>query len=780
MRPRPEETQLRNAARFRAAVISAALGALLALPQAQAQVALQSPASSPGANPAGPTPRPRLGLVLSGGGARGLAHIGVLKVLEREHIPVDVVAGTSMGAIVGGLYASGISADELARTVLRIDWSEIFATRIDRRQLSERRKEEDYEFSPVVELGLRDGELRAPQATLSSRGLEILLRRELRGDRDLSDFSNLPTPFAAVASDMETGAEIVLHQGDLALAMRSSMSVPGVFAPTEVPYGNKTRILGDGGLVDNLPVDVARSLGADELVAVNVGTPLAGRESLNSLVGVTAQMIGILTEQNVHRSIASLGAHDFLLTPDLGTLSNTDFARCADLIAAGERAAEAALPQLRRWAVDEAHWQAWLAQRQRTPLAAQPVIRTVAFEGSQLTNPKAIGHRLESQPGEPFDAERAERDVRLLASSGDYERVDYRVEKRPDTGETLVFEMDDKSWGPNYLRLGLDLSTDFSGHSAFDLRLSHNRHWLTDSGTEWRNQLSIGATPRLYSEVYQPLTFKLGGMSDWFASTWGQVEHRNLTLYDRDSGSEEARLGRGEFSMGLDLGQALGALGEWRFGLVHEVWRINPELVGTNADLSAAQFNQTWHETGLRLKLELDQLDYANFPQHGWRTVTSYTNGVTSGPGEPRAWFQRAEGELTAVRSFGPHTFNLHLSGLVAAQPVDSTQGPYALGGFQQLSGYQPGQLAGNALLFGRLGYYYRLDSAPALTRGFFVGGTLEAGNAWAHARQISLGDLRTAGSVFLGADTGLGPLYLAVGHAPLGGTAVYLFIGRP
>ncbi|MBV8605247.1 MAG: patatin-like phospholipase family protein [Pelomonas sp.] len=789
MRPRPAlpapTPTPRRTALSRAAFVSAALALAVVAPAradtptAPAETASAAAPSVPATVPA--RARPRLGLVLSGGGARGLAHIGVLKVLEREHIPVDVVAGTSMGAIVGGLYASGIPADELARVVLRIDWSEMFATRIDRRQLSERRKEEDYEFSPVVELGLRDGELRAPQATLSSRGLEILLRREIRGEREQADFAALPTPFAAVASDMETGAEIVLHQGDLALAMRSSMSVPGVFAPTEVPYGNQTRILGDGGLVDNLPVDVARSLGAEELVAVNVGTPLAGREALNSLVGVTAQMIGILTEQNVHRSIASLGPHDYLLTPELGSLSNTDFARCAELIAAGERAAEAALPQLRRWAVDDAQWQAWLARRQRKPPGPLPKIAALAFEGSTQTNPKAVEQRLESQAGETFDPERAERDVRELASSGDYERVDYRLEPLPGRDDkTLVFEMADKSWGPNYLRVGLDLSTDFSGHSAFDLRLSHNRHWLTDSGTEWRNQLSIGATPRLYSELYQPLTFKIGGMSDWFASGWGAVEHRNLTLYDHDSGVEQARLGRGEFSMGLDLGQALGALGEWRLGLVHEVWRITPELVGSNADLSPAQFNQTWHETGLRAKLALDQLDYANFPQHGWRLVTSYTDGVTSGPGEPRTWFQRAEGELTAVQSFGAHTLNLHLSGLVAAQPVDSTQGPYALGGFQQLSGYQPGQLTGNALLFGRLGYYYRLDTAPVFTRGFFVGGTLEAGNAWAHAHEVTLSGLRTAGSVFLGADTGLGPLYLALGHAPLGGTAIYLFIGRP
>ncbi|HEX2009996.1 MAG TPA: patatin-like phospholipase family protein, partial [Roseateles sp.] len=230
------------------------------LPHAFAQTT--SPQGSP---PSGE--RPKLGLVLSGGGARGIAHVGVLKVLERERIPVDVIAGTSMGAIIGGLYASGMSAAELERELLPLAWDRVFASRVERQQLSQRRKEEDFEFSAVMELGMRDGEFRAPQSTLSSRGLEILLRRFTQPVRQVQDFDKLPTPFRAVATDMESGQQIVLASGDLALAMRSSMSVPGLFSPVEW----QGRILGDGGLVNNLPVDVARSLGAQRLIAVNVG-----------------------------------------------------------------------------------------------------------------------------------------------------------------------------------------------------------------------------------------------------------------------------------------------------------------------------------------------------------------------------------------------------------------------------------------------------------------------------------------------------------------------------
>ncbi len=719
-------------------------------------------------------PPPKVGLVLSGGGARGLAHVGVLKVMEREHIPVDLIAGTSMGAIIGGLYASGMSATELERELLQVSWDGIFASRVARQELSQRRKEEDFEFSPLLELGMRNGELRAPQGTVSSRGLEILLRRLTLPVRRVTQFDTLPTPFRAIATDMEHGTELVMSNGDLALAMRSSMSVPGVFAPTDW----HDRILGDGGLVNNLPIDVARQMGADHVIAVNVGTPLSGRESLSSLVGLTAQMITILTEQNVQRSISSLHDGDLLITPDLSGLSASDFARTKELIAAGEAAAEELLPQLRDFAVSPASYASWQLERTRQNQST-PRIAAIAFEGSENTHPELIKDQLESKPGQTFDTPRAERDARLLASSGDYERVDYHVEQTPE-GDTLVFAMEDKPWGPNYFRVGIDLSTDFAGDSSFNLRISHNRHWLTETGTEWRNQVTIGQNPRIYSEIYQPLNFKLGPSRDWFVSAWGEAERRIVNLYNADSGQQLARLGRKSVTVGADLGQPWGRLGEIRLGLVHQEWRINPLLIAAGTEPPDV-FNQRWQESGVRLKLVVDQLDYANFPRSGYRVEFEATDGQQNGGATVHhASFNRSELQGTLVGSWGAHTLNLHARALVARQPEDSAQGPYTLGGFQQLSGYQAGQLTGNTLAFGRATYYLRLHEVPVLTRGFFVGGSLEAGNAWAHRSDASLSDLRWAMSAFVGTDTGLGPLYIALGRAPRADTAIYLFIGRP
>ncbi|MDO9237313.1 MAG: patatin-like phospholipase family protein, partial [Aquabacterium sp.] len=301
--------------------------------------------------------RPKVGLVLSGGGARGLTHVGVLKVLERERIPVDVIAGTSMGAIVGGLYASGMDATVVEQEVQRLDWDNVFASRVERREISQRRKEQDFEVSPLFELGVGADGIKAPLGPVSSRGLEAHLRRLTLSSAQVSHFDQLPTPFRAVATDMETGKPVILQSGDLAMALRSSMSVPGLFAPVEVDG----RILGDGGLVNNTPIDVARAMGAQRLIVVNIGTPLSKREVLSTLTGVTGQMINILTEQNVQRSLATLQPQDVLIAPVLEDLTAADFNRAREFINLGETQADALVLRMQDLKVSEADYAAWKA-----------------------------------------------------------------------------------------------------------------------------------------------------------------------------------------------------------------------------------------------------------------------------------------------------------------------------------------------------------------------------------------------------------------------------------
>jgi NTE family protein len=672
-----------------------------------------------------------------------------------------------MGSIIGGLYASGMRAGDIERELLAVDWSSVFSQRVDRRELPQRRKDQDLDISAAFELGWRDGELRLPQAAVSSRGLESLLRRYTLPVRLVSRFDELPIPFRAVATDMETGQAVELDAGDLAMALRSSMSVPGVFAPVE----HEGRILGDGGLVNNLPVDLARRMGADIVIAVNVGTPVGGRETLGSVIGLTAQMINILTEQNVQRSLALLRADDVLVRPQLEPLGSGDFAQTAEFIRRGEAAAAAQLGRLTALATHSAPPLAWGDR----PPGATPRLAFVEVEGTQLANPERLRQQLRSAPGQPFDAETAERDVRRLAASGDFLRTDYRLLRR-DGRDGLVFELEDKPWGPHFLRIGLDLATDFAGSSGFNLKIAHDRHWLTPSGTEWRNRLHLGESPFIGTELYHPLRWREVLVHDWFVSGWAYTGFRVLSLFDRQ-GQEAATFNRTQGAVGVDIGRAFGGWGEVRLGPSLGVQRTTPRILSLS-DVRGA-VSEVRYETGLRLLAVSDQLDYAIFPQGGYRAEAELTVGQRRLGSTSREMY-RISAEGTWVHSVGRHTLNLYARSALSDESPNPLVGRFTLGGFHNLSGYAPEQVNGNHMALLRATWYMRLNQQVALTRGFFVGGTLEGGNAWLQRGEVSLRDLRLGSSLFVGADTGLGPMYLGLTYAPRGSAGLVFFIGRP
>ncbi|MBS4038523.1 MAG: patatin-like phospholipase family protein [Hydrogenophaga sp.] len=748
---------------------------LLALPLCWLPALAQTPPGPPA--PSDAAARPKVALVLSGGGARGFAHVGVLKALEAARVPVDMIVGTSMGAIVGGLYASGMTADELEREILAVQWGDLFNSREPRQLLSQRRKEEDFELSPVLALGFREGGFRLPTGAVSSRSLEMLLRRYTLPTRHLTSFDQLPTPFRAVATDMETGQPVVMDSGDLATALRASMSVPGVFSPVTVGE----RILGDGGLVDNLPVGVARRMGADVIIAVNIGTPLAGRETLGTVLGITAQMVNILTEQNVQASIATLTPSDLLLTPPLGKLTSADFERAPELVRIGREYADTVTAALQRFSAPQDRYARWVSARVEAAVGNTERVGRIAsirFEGVNERRAERLEAGLDTGVGQRVDVDRIEDDLQKLAAAGDYERIDYSLVRRPGTDqEDLAILLRENNWGPNYLRLGIDLRTDFQGQGAFNLRLSHNRHWLNDSGAEWRNRVQLGETLGVFSEIYQPL----GLASERFVAAYIDGRVRKVELF-APSGEALALVQRQGVQVGADIGWPIGlrgTIGEMRLGVIGAQRSTTPELVSRAIPLNVAQ-TQRWREAGVRATVMADQLDYANFPSRGYRAMGEAVVGRRSYDNLPSGPFDRVEASVTAVKSWGPHTLNV---GARLARASDVPLGAvdeYSLGGFQQLSGYRVGQVAGNYLAFGRLTYYRRLpfDAGPA--RALFAGGSLEAGNAWANRRDVSLRDLRGAGSLFIGADTGIGPLYLSLVSAPKGFTGLYLFLGRP
>jgi len=726
--------------------------------------------------------RPRIALVLSGGGARGFAHVGVLQVLEAARVPVDMVVGTSMGAIIGGLYASGMTPDAMQQAILEVDWNGLFKDRVPRQEMSQRRKEEDFIFSPAVKLGYKNGEFQLPKGTVSSRSLELLLRRLTLHTQSLHTFDQLPLPYRALATDLVSGKPLLLSSGDLAAAMRASMSVPGVFAPLEL----NDQLLGDGGLVNNLPIDVARQLGADVVIAVNIGSPLLKRKDLDSVVGVTLQMINILTEQNVQQNLQRLGPNDLLISPDLGELASTDFNKGRELMDLGREHARKLLPQLERFALPAAMYADWKAAKnhQYQALLSQ-IPQQLAFVKVEGVDPKQV-QRLERlldvQTGQALDPKRIEQDLQRLVALDDYVHINYRLERTPDNaGEGLVYQLDEGDATLHQFRVGLDLQTDFQGQGNFKLRVSHTLHDRNRSGAQWRNQLELGASEALTSEWYQPI----GQDRRLFWSVYADHELRKVEWFD-NAGDPLAIFRKRNTRLGGDIGWHLGRGGAWgdlRAGLLTARRQIMVDY--SNLGLTQGSLNEVvWSEWAARFSWISDQLDHAHFPHEGHRYKFEVQAGQSRGRSSDQQTFNRWTAQATEVFSHGPSTWNLYTRASRTSETINGVPDEYALGGFQQLSGYRVGQIAGNEVFLGRLDYYRRLPLDLGVTRAVFGGATLEVGGAWSginrSTRQRSSSGLRLGSSLYLGADTGIGPVYLSLVHAPQGHTGLYFLLGKP
>ena len=722
--------------------------------------AAQSPSpAEPAVAP--PAERPKVCLVLSGGGARGAAHIGVLKALEALHVPIDCIAGTSMGSLVGGAYASGMSTADMERLVAGISTDLLFKEKPPRQDQEIRRKLDDRSILFGVEFGVRDGSVLLPKGVVSGVQLETVLR-SLSTLPGYIKFDELPIPFRAVATDLVTGKAVVFSEGELANVMRASMSVPAAIAPAEM----RGQLLVDGGLTDNLSVDVARRMGADVVIAVNLGTPLMKREELTSVLGVTGQMINILTEQNVQASLASLKPTDILIEPALGEFSAGDFDNLPKTIPIGEAATLAAQPKLAALATPPAQYAAVRARQSRSVVADLQPVDEIRFSPMKRVNAEALLPTLETKPGVPLDPQVLDRDMRSLYGSGDFEHVNYRVIEQ---GGRRVLNIDaaEKSWGPDYFKFGLGLGSDFSGDAFFNAALSHRRTWINDLGAEWRTDLQFGSTTYVRSEFYQPL----GTRRLFFVAPSAEFERQTLDLFRGDD-----RLARYDLSLGrvnLDVGADLGKYGEARIGYVAGIARASLDTGPPEFEPASGRVRIG----ALTARLIVDQLDSANFPRAGGAgSVQVLAARETLGA---QADFTRWEADGVFSWSVGRHSFQ---PGFKVGSKIGGDLPTYALfqwGGFLQQSGYPTGALLGERLTFGRVIYTYKLVDTRLL-EGFYLGGSLEAGRMDHPLVPGSPAGLLKSVSVFGAVDTPIGPLYLGVGFAADGNRSAYLYLGRP
>jgi NTE family protein len=717
---------------------------------------------SPPPAAAATTARPRIGLVLSGGGARGAAHIGVLKALEALHVPIDAIAGTSMGAVVGGLYASGMSAQEVERALGTVDWQDAFRDRPPRTELAYRRKEEDRNFLVDFPLGLQGRHLVIPKGIVQGQKLTEMLRRLTLPVAGINDFDQLPTPFRAVATDLESGEGVVLSRGDLTSAMRASMSVPGLFAPVEYEH----ELLVDGGLAENVPIDVARAMHVDILIVVDTGYVLRPRQNLGTLPAITNQMLTILLRRDASRQIRTLGPSDVLVEPNLGDYSSYDFSDAVKIAGAGEQATLAMRAKLSALAVDDARYQGYLAARAAARVPP-PVIQFVRAAPGSDGYARPIDDLFHPYVGRTADPAALNRTVGQLYGRGYLEALDYRLVRDSSDQYGLEVAARRNSWGPNYLRFGLSLEDDFSGHSSFNAagRISFTE--LNSLGAESVWDVQVGTAPHIATELYLPLS----NVRRYFIDPHVEFEAHNLPQVE--NGLQVGQYRVRTFDYGLDAGRELGSWGEVRIGALDS---------RGSSQVSLGDFSVPKSDFDVRAyfaRFGYDKLDSVNFP-HSGQALTFELRTEDGGGGEQGS--DLFSFDWRAAHSWAKNTAVLWLSGGSTIGGSDThVRSFYPLGGFLNLSGLGADTLAGPHYAMARLIYLRKVGNGG---EGLFevpayAGMSFEAGNVWLKRSDLSYASAHHDVALFFGADTYLGPAYLAAGYDDSGTTAFYLFLGR-
>ncbi|KAF1048160.1 MAG: putative NTE family protein [Herbaspirillum frisingense] len=742
------------------------------MPGGPAHAADAADATDAGAAQGAPQKRPRICLVLSGGGARGYAHLGVLQYLEKLHIPIDCIAGTSMGALIGGLYASGIEADALEHRLAATNLSDIAFDRSERSRLPQSQREDEFQYPISLSAGLDGGKFKLAAGLVQGNNLLALLQNWTAQLPANIDFAKLPIPFRAVATDLSQGTEVVLENGSLPRAMRASMAVPGLFAPFRI--GERTLV--DGGLVSNLPVQTARDMGADVVIAVNIATPLQDASQLQSPTAVAQQMVGILIQQNVKAQKALLGQSDVLIEPELGGMSFTDFARGKDGINAGWDAAQRQNERLVKLSLPPRQWQAYLDARAHGGVALAGGTRIDAVEirsGGHI--PAAyVRNRLGVKEGDVYDGQRINQQLAELSVNGDFNAVTQELVSKDNGKHVLVIDAEEKSWGPQYLLFGLGLSNNFNGRGGFNLQLGHRYPWMTDSGLEWRNDLVLGnKLASLQSELRQPIW----GTSGVYLAPYVEISRRYVDLYLDGSDVKSSPINEYRIDSaigGLDLGVPITRLGELRLGMSYQRVKYSPSY--NFPPESGIQFDSFQSSQPVaRLRLTIDQLDDALFPRKGYYVSAEANRGFG---GEERR-FSDVEARTLWAFSHERNTINVALEG-ASSLSANSAGIGFTLGGFQHLSAYAPDQFFGNYLLYGRLTWLRDLAeySLPGL-RNPVLGTSLEAGNVWQSRDSFGDGPYKKSVSLFVGGTSPVGPLYFGVALGQQGVWNVYLQLGR-
>ncbi|ASK71347.1 patatin [Shewanella bicestrii] len=715
--------------------------------------------------------RPKVGLVLSGGGAKGAAHVGVLKILEEHHIPVDYIAGTSIGAYVAGMYSLGYSASEVEAIMMGVDWDSGYSDTIPRNVLSYRDKQLRDRYNIPLNIGYTEGEVRAPSGLLRGQTMSQLLRQSTDLVQQFGDFDALAIPYRAVATDLETSLPVVIDHGSLVKAMQASATVPGALQPTQIDG----KLLVDGGIANNMPVDVVKAMGADIVIAVDIGSPLVTKDKLDSTIAVLDQLSNFLTNASTEKQKQLLSEKDVLIRPAIDALSTTDFTIMPLALTLGKEAANGQLDKLQGMSVSAEEYAAYVEAKkakgkQLMADVAHP-IQEIVFDNQSKVSLNLLKETLDLKAGQAVTKDELNDALKRIYSLNKFERVDAEFVESEE-GRVLTVTTRAKSWGPNYFQLGFNWEDDFSTESAISFDMAYTMTDLTFNGGEWRNEVKLGFEKLFATEFYQPLDRD----QDFYSRARYQYDVHNWDLYDNNN--RVFVFDKKTHTIELGIGYNYVLQGFIEFGLVGE----KGVIVNDAWLLKDFDFNSY----GAYLRVGYDSLDSISFPTSGNRiTLNVYVRNedfddvVDNNKNE---FSVQVEADWKGALSVGNHAFVGKASLATNNNDGLNTLHLSDLGGFLNLSGYHKDSLTGAHKLFGAFVYQYDLGRDALLgMRDYplYLGLSLEAGNVWYERSEVSLSDLIYASSLYIGTDTSMGPAALGFGITDMGDKSLYLFVGK-
>ena len=714
---------------------------------AQAQAQESKPEAQQSAQIQPGTSRPKIGVALEGGGALGLAHIGVLQWFEDHHIPIDYLAGTSMGGLVGGLYATGKSPQELQELVKEQKWDIIIGGQIPYEDLSYRRKEDLRAIQNSIKLGLKHG-LSTPSGLNSGSEITLLIDRETLAYPKLDSFDSLPIPFRCVATDLVSGKEVVFSNGSLQQALRATMSIPGVFSP--VRDGEKIYV--DGGLVGNLPTDVVRKMGADIVIAIHLEVAPGNPKEIQSLFSVLGRSVDVVVLENELRGMK--GA-DIVVTVELQKYNSFQYDRANAIIQEGTQAAEGKKQVLLPFAISDTQWNAYVAAKNARVRTDVPAPQFVKVEGTSPQAARQIETFLQRLVGHPVDNAEINQLLTRLTGIGKYASADYRITSR-DSQTGLLVTVHEYSYAPPILQLGFGIDGSESDDVTFTqlARITLMDVWGYRS--EWRTDVQLGNTYGVQTELYRPFTTT----SKWFFAPRGEATDASFKVFHKSTPEAIYRLYRDD--VGIDIGYGFSRFTEVRAG--YEVGYFDPNL-----RLGTALIPPNNGRFGdMRLRFLTDHRDDFITPRRGYSAQATFRWYDTNpGARDPFPVIEAQAEYFVPITKPGSIFIVAQGGSTFGSNNIGAPQ--FFLGGPSRLSAYGTNELFGNQYYYFRAGYLHEILTLPPFVgRNVYVIGAYEFGKMYNDPTASKLPNDAAVG--FL-AETAVGPLFIGgsvgdTGHA--------------